>query len=143
MRRTLGTIALAGILAGCTITQTAATFHKEPAAVTPADQVAAWTLYAAYMDGRSNDPRLACIRSHESASVTPTPWHAYNPAGPYYGAYQYLQGTWDNVARSVGRPELAGIPPVEPYVGRWDQDDVTIRYLDATGDMSPWGGPCG
>ena len=86
---------------------------------------------------------LACIRSHESANVTPTPWYAYNPAGPYSGAYQYLQSTWDNHAEEAGRPDLVGKPPIEPYVYAEDQDFVAGTWIENHGgSTSPWGGGC-
>lgn len=126
---------------GCSLTATAAFVHKPETAVTPADQAAAWTAWVAVLTARENAPELVCIRSHESAGL-PNPWAAYNPDGPYYGAYQYLASTWANIARAEGRPDLAGSVPQEPYVSRWDQDEVTLAYLRSTGDWSPWGGPC-
>lgn len=143
-RRALAALTLtAALCTGCSVAQTAAAYHEPESAVTPEQRVA---LYFAAINAartaRANDPRLVCIRSHESANVTPTPWHAYNPAGPYYGAYQYLQGTWNNHAELAGRPDLIGKPPIEPYVAWFDQDAVTLNYLTVTGDWSPWGGPC-
>lgn len=89
---------------------------------------------------RQNDPTLVCIRSHESANL-PNPWAAYNPAGPYYGAYQWLQSSWDSAAATVGRVDLVGLPPIEPQVSRWDQDEVTLAYHHLVGD-GPWGNLC-
>lgn len=85
--------------------------------------------------------RLACIRSHESANL-PNPWAAYNPAGPYMGAYQYLQSTWNSVAAEQGRHDLVGRPPMEPYVSRYDQDFVTGTYIETHGNTKPWGNTC-
>lgn len=87
-----------------------------------------------------DDPVLVCIRSHESANL-PNPWAAYNPEGPYYGAYQYLQGTWNEAAATVGRHDLVGIPPMEPYVSGDDQDYVTYEIHQLWGD-GPWGNRC-
>lgn len=135
---------LAGVaMTGCSVTQTAQVLRKPEAEVTIEDRVALYNLAVTVgREVRSNDPRLVCIRSHESANVQPSPWHAYNPAGPYYGAYQYLQGTWNNHAALAGRPDLIGKPPIEPTVAWYDQDAVVLNYLEVTGDWSPWGGPC-
>lgn len=90
-----------------------------------------------------NPDVLACIRSHESANVLPSPWHAYNPAGPYYGAYQYLQSTWDNHAEEAGRQDLIGKPPMEPYVSAADQDFVAGTWIENHGGSThPWGNVC-
>lgn len=91
----------------------------------------------------SPDPVLVCIRAHESANVRPTPYHAYNPAGPYMGAYQYLQSTWDWAAAFAGRPDLVGKPPMEPYVYWMDQDSVTLAvYHWAPNGPGHWGWVC-
>ncbi len=37
-------------------------------------------------------------------------YRAYNPAGPYLGAFQFLQSTWDSVARR-NYPRLVGVDP--------------------------------
>ncbi len=89
---------------------------------------------------RQNDPTLVCIRNHESASLA-NPWAAYNPGGPYYGAYQWLASSWDTAAAAVGRGDLVGKHPVEPDVSRWDQDAVTLAYHRLVGD-GPWGNLC-
>lgn len=83
---------------------------------------------------------LACIRSHESGNL-PDPWAAYNPAGPYYGAYQWLQGSWNVAAAAVGRGDLVGLPPMVPSVSPGDQDMVTLAYHNMVGD-GPWGNMC-
>jgi hypothetical protein len=90
---------------------------------------------------RQTAPVLVCIRSHESANL-PNPWAAYNADGPYYGAYQWLQSSWNSAAAAVGRPDLVGLAPIEPGVSRWDQDEVTLAYHDMVGD-GPWGNRCG
>lgn len=142
LRRTVAIVAVVATLAGCTVAQTAAVYHEPESSVTRDQQIAAWVAFDTWVKiTRENDPRLVCIRSHESANL-PNPWAAYNPTGPYYGAYQYLQSTWNNHAALAGRPDLIGLPPIEPAVSRWDQDAVTLNYLAVTGDWSPWGGPC-
>ena len=47
-----------------------------------------------------NDPFLVCTRGIESKGN----YQAYNPSGPYYGAYQFTQSTWDSTARDHARP---------------------------------------
>ncbi len=44
---------------------------------------------------------LACIRSHEGAYAT-------NTGNGYFGAYQFLQGTWDSAAAKAGYPQWVG-----------------------------------
>lgn len=127
--------------AGCSLEQTAA-LHNEPIdQVTTRQQVDAYLAWVAWVrDARMKNPTLVCIRSHESANL-PNPWAAYNPDGPYYGAYQFLQGTWNSAAEAVGRGDLVGLPPMEPYVAWYDQDEVTLAYHALVGD-SPWGNMC-
>lgn len=83
---------------------------------------------------RHNDPFLVCTRAHEGQ------YTSYNPAGPYMGAYQFLQSTWNSSANRAGRPELIGVPPhtASPY----DQDDVAWALYQWQGSR-PWGGRCG
>ncbi|WP_420638906.1 transglycosylase family protein [Candidatus Poriferisocius sp.] len=61
-------------------------------------------------------------------------YRAYNPAGPYLGAYQFNQGTWNGVA---GRhyPHLVGVDPrdAEPT----DQDRMAYRLWEERG-WQPW-----
>jgi hypothetical protein len=125
----------------CSPAQTASYYREPMQSVTPAQQVSAWFAFTDWeRRAGSNDPVLVCIRSHESADW-PNPWAAYNPTGPYYGAYQWLQGSWDTAAAATGRPDLVGSPPIEPSVAWYDQDAVTLAYHQMTGD-SPWGNRC-
>ena len=82
-----------------------------------------------------DDPFLVCTRTREASGN----YAAYNPAGPYMGAYQFLQSTWNSAANHAGRVDLIGVPPhtASPY----DQDDVawTMYSWQGTG---PWGGLC-
>jgi len=82
-----------------------------------------------------DDPFLVCVRNHESSGN----YQAYNPDGPYYGAYQFLQATWDATANHMGRVELIGVHPTQasPY----DQDDVAWALYQWRGS-APWGGIC-
>lgn len=83
---------------------------------------------------RHNEPFLVCTRAHEGS------YTSYNPAGPYMGAYQFHQSTWNSTANRAGRPELIGVPPhtASPY----DQDDMAWTLYQWQGSR-PWGGRCG
>ena len=82
-----------------------------------------------------DDPFLTCVRLRESGGN----YQAYNPAGPYMGAYQFLQSTWDGAANHIGRATLIGVRPdqASPY----DQDDVAWGIYQWQG-AGPWGGHC-
>lgn len=82
---------------------------------------------------RHNEPFLVCTRAHEGN------YDSYNPAGPYMGAYQFHQNTWNSTANHAGRPALVGVPPhtASPY----DQDDMAWALYQWQGSR-PWGGRC-
>jgi len=82
-----------------------------------------------------DDPFLSCTRARESGGN----YAAVNPAGPYLGAYQFLQATWNGGANHAGRLELVGVPPntASPY----DQDDVAWAIYQWRG-KGPWGDLC-
>ena len=82
-----------------------------------------------------DDPFLTCVRARESSGR----YGAVNPAGPYLGAYQFLQSTWNAAANHAGRRELVGVPPnlATPY----DQDDMAWALYQWQG-AGPWGGAC-
>lgn len=84
---------------------------------------------------RHGEAFLVCTRTRESGGN----YAAYNPAGPYLGAYQFLQATWNSAANHAGRPELIGVPPsvASPY----DQDDLAWALYQWQGSR-PWGGYC-
>jgi len=91
-------------------------------------------------------PALICIRRRESdrSDVNRNGLHdggygAYNPAGPYMGAYQFHQETWNGTATRAGRPELIGVPPHTASV--YDQDDMAWSLYSSSGS-GPWGGTC-
>jgi len=67
-----------------------------------------------------DQPFLVCTRARESGGN----YAAHNPAGPYMGAYQFHQGTWNSAANHAGRPELIGVPP--HTASQYDQDDNFI-----------------
>jgi Transglycosylase-like domain len=81
------------------------------------------------------NPFLVCTRGIESGGN----YRAYNPGGPYYGAYQFLQGTWNSTATMAGRGELVGVDPREAY--EYDQDDMAWTLYQSRG-KAPWNGRC-
>ena len=66
-------------------------------------------------------------------------YNVVNPAGPYLGAYQFLQSTWNAAANHAGRRDLVGVPAnlATPY----DQDDLAWALYQWQG-TGPWGGGC-
>ena len=84
---------------------------------------------------RHDEPFLVCTRTREASGN----YGAVNPAGPYLGAYQFLQSTWNSVANHSGRTGLIGVPPnlASPY----DQDDLAWTMYEWQG-AGPWGGLC-
>ena len=80
-----------------------------------------------------DDPFLTCTRAHEGS------YTSYNPAGPYMGAYQFLQSTWNGAANHAGRSDLVGVPP--NTASEYDQDDVAWALYQWRG-AGPWGGRC-
>jgi hypothetical protein len=80
---------------------------------------------------------LACIRAHESDSAGG--YQAVSSGGTYRGAYQFVQGTWDNTAAAAGRSDLVGADPAT--VAPADQDAMASS-LYSTAGSSPWGGRC-
>jgi hypothetical protein len=81
------------------------------------------------------DPFLTCTRERESSGN----YAAVNPAGPYLGAYQFLQATWNSGANHAGRIELIGVPP--NTASEYDQDDVAWAIYQWHG-AAPWGTGC-
>jgi hypothetical protein len=84
---------------------------------------------------RHDDPFLACTRARESGGN----YQAVNPAGPYLGAYQFLQSTWNSTANHAGRPGLIGVDPRN--ASQYDQDDMAWALYQWQG-KGPWGGYC-
>ena len=82
-----------------------------------------------------DEPFLMCTRTREASGN----YGAVNPAGPYLGAYQFLQSTWNSVANHAGRTDLIAVPPnaASPY----DQDDLAWAEFQWQG-AGPWGGLC-
>jgi hypothetical protein len=86
---------------------------------------------------RSNSAFLACTRAHESDSAGG--YGAHSPNGLYHGAYQFLQSTWDNVARRSNRHDLVGMNPANASPGDQDQLALNLYHWQGAG---PWGGRC-
>jgi hypothetical protein len=84
---------------------------------------------------RHNDPFLVCTRGIESKGN----YQAYNASGPYLGAYQFTQSTWNATANHAGRGELIGVDPRD--ASEYDQDDMAWTLYEWKG-KSPWGGRC-
>jgi len=82
-----------------------------------------------------DDPFLSCVRQRESGGN----YSVVNPSGPYLGAYQFLQSTWNVTAAYAGRSDLVGLPAnlASPY----DQDEMAWALYQWQG-KGPWGGSC-
>jgi len=82
-----------------------------------------------------DDPFLSCVRQRESGGN----YSVVNPSGPYLGAYQFLQATWNVTASHAGRSDLVGVPA--NLASAYDQDEMawTLYQWQGTG---PWGGGC-
>ena len=82
-----------------------------------------------------NDPWMVCTRRIESGGN----YRAYNASGPYYGAYQFTQSTWNSTANHAGRGELVGMDPRD--ASEYDQDNMAWTLYQWKG-KGPWGGRC-
>ncbi len=82
-----------------------------------------------------NDPFLVCTRAHESGGN----YQAYNASGPYYGAYQFSQSTWNATANHAGRGDLVGVDPRQ--ASEYDQDEMAWTLYQWQG-KGPWLGRC-
>jgi TolA-binding protein len=83
-----------------------------------------------------NDAYLTCVRRHESSDN----YQAYNPGGPAYGAYQFLQSTWNLAANHAGRGDLVGLDPRR--ASQYDQDEMAWTTYQWQGKR-PWSvDPC-
>src|SRR4051794_1399576 len=82
-----------------------------------------------------DDPFLTCVRARESGGN----YGAVNSSGPYLGAYQFLQSTWNVTASHAGRGDLVGLPP--NLASAYDQDEMAWTLYQWQG-RGPWGGSC-
>ena len=79
---------------------------------------------------------LACIRWRESRGNYTI--HNLEGSGAS-GAYQFMPGTWNSIARSVGRNDLVGVDPAA--ASPEDQDAMAIALYQQQG-KAPWGYYC-
>jgi Transglycosylase-like domain len=104
-----------------------------------ADQAAVGQLVAPTAPTASHSPPggvLACIRNRESSGD----YTAHNSQGTgASGAYQFMQGTWNGIAASSGRPDLVGVDPAAAAPA--DQDAMAVALYAQQGS-APWGGSC-
>lgn len=79
---------------------------------------------------------LSCVRQRESGGN----YGVYNAGGSgAAGAYQFMPGTWNGIASSVGRSDLVGVDPAQASPA--DQDAMA-QALYAQQGAAPWGGGC-
>ncbi len=83
----------------------------------------------------SGNSFLACVRQRESRGN----YSVVNPAGPWYGAYQFLASTWNVTAQHAGRLDLVGVIPSQASPA--DQDAMALALYQWQG-TGPWGGSC-
>ncbi len=57
-----------------------------------------------------------------------------NTGNGFYGAYQFMIGTWDNIARKTGRTDLVGLRP--DLANPADQDAMVIANTNMTAGLS-------
>lgn len=135
----------AGLLAGCTqsqvllVAERASQSNAQPPNFPPPPRAheTATEAFLRFAQALHDEPFLVCTRAHESD--TAGGYSAYNPSGPYYGAYQFLQGTWNYAAAHFGAPQFSGWDPI--YVPGFWQDVVAWNYYLAVGN-GPWAGRC-
>ena len=79
---------------------------------------------------------LSCVRQRESGGN----YGIYNSGGSgAAGAYQFMPGTWNSLAGSIGRGDLVGVSPANASPA--DQDAMA-QALYAQQGTAPWGGGC-
>ncbi|MFN8024971.1 MAG: transglycosylase family protein [Acidimicrobiia bacterium] len=84
-----------------------------------------------------NGDFLACVKNRESGGD----YGVYNSGGSgAAGAYQFMPGTWNSIAGSVGRSDLVGVDPAQASPA--DQDAMAAALYAQQGS-APWGGYCG
>ncbi len=82
---------------------------------------------------------LACVEHFESGGNP----NAFNPGGPAYGLYQFLQTTWDETVSHAGRADLVGKHPLASAGVSNGTQDAMARVLYEWQGPSPWAGdPC-
>ncbi len=82
---------------------------------------------------------LACVEHYESGGNP----NAFNPGGPAYGLYQFLQTTWDETVSHAGRGDLVGKHPLASAGVSNGTQDAMARVLYEWQGPGPWAGdPC-
>lgn len=71
---------------------------------------------------------LTALRTCETNDV-----YTRNSGNGYYGAYQFLPSTWDNVARKIGRLDLVGVRP--DLAAPADQDTMVIANTNMSAGL--------
>jgi len=100
----------------------------------PPPPAPAATAHAASTGASSGDPFLACTRAHESSGN-----YSINTGNGYFGAYQFLQSTWNSTAQAAGRSDLVGVNPANAAPADQDLLALTLYHQQGAG---PWGGRC-
>lgn len=74
-----------------------------------------------------------CTRAHEG-------WYTANTGNGYYGAYQFLQSTWNTTVRAMGREDLVGVRPSDASP---EDQDAAFWFLWGDGSgAGHWGYRC-
>ncbi len=91
-----------------------------------------------YIPGSLSDQQfLVCTRAHESD--TSGGYKAISPGGQYFGAYQFLQSTWNNTAIHSGHPNLVGLRPDQASPIEQDSEALALKHWQG---KAPWGDRC-
>jgi hypothetical protein len=115
----------------------AAAAEAEAAARAAAAQSARQVVRSAPSTSSSGNGVLECIKQRESGGD----YGVYNSQGSgAAGAYQFMPGTWNSLAGSIGRSDLVGVSPAAASPA--DQDMMAAALLQQQG-LAPWGGSCG
>lgn len=78
--------------------------------------------------GESLQQWLFALRTCETGNN-----YSRNSGNGYYGAYQFLPSTWDNIARKTGRLDLVGVLP--SLASPADQDAMVIANTNMTAGL--------
>lgn len=73
----------------------------------------------------------ACIRQHESDGN-----YGEDDGNGYHGAYQFLQSTWDAVAKHLGLTQYVGVDPAQAPPSVQDEFAVALQELGGWGQWS-------
>jgi hypothetical protein len=130
------------------VPETTAAAPQSAATPQPETPVTAARFNGLWVDGISGrwfvpypaDPNtafLVCTRHFESD--TAGGYGAIDPDHRHFGAYQFLQSTWNTVARHTGRTDLVGVNPAR--ASHRDQDFIAL-YLYRWRGASHWQGRC-